>query len=224
MPKKTAVATPDPDNDKVKIALAKPTEAMALTIKTKADYEIATSFLQGVKALQKQVFSTFDPIVKKTHAAWKEAKEQFNKHHLPLRQAETIAKQKISKYVSIQEEKRHQRQLELEKKAQADAEARRQAELKVLREMDKEKEAKRLEKKPVEAAPVVAKDTVQKVKGLSFQDHPRFEIEDEAAIPRMYLTPDLKKIGQMVRSSKGTLKIPGVRVWIEKISSSTSGG
>ena len=38
-----------------------------------------------------------------------------------------------------------------------------------------------------------------------------YEITDPLAIPREYLIPDASKIGAVVRASKGTIKIPGVR-------------
>jgi hypothetical protein len=38
-----------------------------------------------------------------------------------------------------------------------------------------------------------------------------FEIADAAMVPREYLMPDESKIGAVIRASKGTIQIPGVR-------------
>ncbi len=43
----------------------------------------------------------------------------------------------------------------------------------------------------------------------------KFEVVDSALVPRDYLEVDLVKIGQVVRATKGTISIPGIRVWSE---------
>tara|TARA_R100000808_G_scaffold2439_1_gene9709 strand:- start:11983 stop:12594 length:612 start_codon:yes stop_codon:yes gene_type:complete len=46
--------------------------------------------------------------------------------------------------------------------------------------------------------------------GASFQERWDFEIEDEAVIPRKYLSADPKKIREAVQSVRGVVKIPGI--------------
>lgn len=55
-----------------------------------------------------------------------------------------------------------------------------------------------------------------KVSGISSREVWRFEVVDPEAIPRTYLVPDDKKIGQVVRALKGDAEIPGVRVYCER--------
>lgn len=55
-----------------------------------------------------------------------------------------------------------------------------------------------------QAAPVL--------QGISVRDGFDFSVTDESLIPREYLTPDLKKIGGVVRASKGSIAIPGVAI------------
>jgi len=43
----------------------------------------------------------------------------------------------------------------------------------------------------------------------------KWELEDITKVPREYLIPNAVLIGQMVRSSKGTISIPGIRVYSE---------
>lgn len=47
----------------------------------------------------------------------------------------------------------------------------------------------------------------------------RFEIVNPDALPREFLMPDDKKIGAIVRVSEGETNIPGVRVWLETMTS-----
>lgn len=43
----------------------------------------------------------------------------------------------------------------------------------------------------------------------------KFEIENPDAVPREFMTPDLKKIGDYVRYQKESAKIAGVKIWAE---------
>lgn len=43
----------------------------------------------------------------------------------------------------------------------------------------------------------------------------KWEPVDESLVPRDYLKLDAGKIGNMVKASKGTIQIPGIRVWSE---------
>jgi hypothetical protein len=54
------------------------------------------------------------------------------------------------------------------------------------------------------------------VPGVATADIWKYEIVDEGQLPRGYLKPDEQKIGAAVRAGKGTITIPGVRIWKEK--------
>ena len=45
----------------------------------------------------------------------------------------------------------------------------------------------------------------------------RFTVIDEDKIPRKYLSPDLTKIGQLVRAMKSATDIPGVQAFEDSI-------
>lgn len=64
------------------------------------------------------------------------------------------------------------------------------------------------------------KAQVPKVAGLSSRETWRFDVVDESELPREYMTPDLKKIGAVVRSEGRNANIPGVRVRAEIIMAS----
>ena len=68
---------------------------------------------------------------------------------------------------------------------------------------------------PVQIAPVVLEKQIPKVDGLGVQKNWKFEIVDANLIPRQYLKPDEVAIGGVVRSTKGAVTIPGVRIYSE---------
>lgn len=72
------------------------------------------------------------------------------------------------------------------------------------------------------SALVAASETEFVAEGVSIRNHWVFEVEDASKIPRAYLKPDEKKIGEVVRQLKGDTSIPGVRVWNEPIVASKS--
>jgi|SRR5262245_1211832 len=67
------------------------------------------------------------------------------------------------------------------------------------------------------APPVIVETDVPKGVGILFRDNWKFEIIEPGLIPRDYLIPDEVAIGKIVRALKGTCKIPGVRVYRERI-------
>lgn len=67
-------------------------------------------------------------------------------------------------------------------------------------------------------APVIPiAPTAPKVDGISYRSVWRHEVVDVALVPREYLVIDEAKIAAVVRATKGTLPIPGVRVYEEQI-------
>ena len=54
-----------------------------------------------------------------------------------------------------------------------------------------------------------------KADGVVRRTNWRYEIVDEAAVPREYLRVDHTKLGAVVRALKTAAAIPGVRIWAE---------
>lgn len=70
----------------------------------------------------------------------------------------------------------------------------------------------------VKNALVAASDAAQPdVKGTTYIDRWLCKVTDAAAVPREYLTPDLEKLGELARSSKGTAEVPGVEFYNDPI-------
>lgn len=206
--------------------------AEALEIKTQPEYENAVNFVKDVKALQKEIKTTFDPIVDKANKAHKEAVRQRNKFLDPAKSAEKTVKTKMSNYVAEQERKRREEEERLRKlAARREAEARRKAEeaaklAEKKRLAGEEEEAAMLEEKAEQfieranaiEAPVLA-NRVDEVRGVSYREGWDVEITDPAQVPRNFCVPDLKAIRAYVTSTKGKMAIEGVRIMPKKIPS-----
>ncbi len=65
------------------------------------------------------------------------------------------------------------------------------------------------------AAPVTVAPLHSNIEGVSRTKRWTFEIENASLIPRPYLMPNEKMLGEIARSTKGTLSIPGVRIYSE---------
>lgn len=196
--------------------LAIPEQARQITIATTEDYLKAASFLKSIKALRKEVDGVFDPMQTTAHANWKAIVEQHNKADAPLKEGETIIKREMSKYDTEQERIRAAEQQRQDEARRRQEEEERLANAIALEEQGRGREAEVVLECPAPIpVSVVAKD-VPKVAGISYRDNWKFEIENLGEVPREYMTPDMVKIGAVVRALKGGTRIPGVRVYSEK--------
>jgi hypothetical protein len=186
----------------------------ATPIVSQETYDTAAGALLDIKALLKQIDSTFDPSIEAAHSAHKIAIGAKKKYTDPLKEIDQAIRKATSAWVTEQErarqEEERRRREEAEKKAAK--EKARQAE-----------EAAALAAIGADPAPVAESDPVviERVPevdrgGIGFVDVWKFEITDPTLIPREYLVIDEKKIGQVVRSLKDTAQIPGVRIYSEK--------
>ena len=64
------------------------------------------------------------------------------------------------------------------------------------------------------AAPAVVPSTT-KVEGLAMTQLWRYRIVDEEQIPRKYMIPNAKMLGELARTMKGLAEIPGIEVYAE---------
>jgi hypothetical protein len=82
------------------------TRAKTITVSSDAELVIAKEVAQTIKAFQKEVDSTFDPIIERAHVTHKEALAQKKKHMDPLVEAEKRIKQLIGDYLTLVENER----------------------------------------------------------------------------------------------------------------------
>jgi len=182
-----------------------------ITITDAESNDQADQFLIGVKALQKKVKDTFDPIVKKAKDTHTEACNQKNKHLDPLLEAEKTAKNKMGDWFKLCEAEKARLQAEIDAKAKAEKDALDKQKAEAVASGDLQAAAN-LEKQANEViATKVNVQTEEKKKGASAPIKVwKTRIKDEALIPRDYLMANEKKINDMVVASSGSLIIPGV--------------
>jgi hypothetical protein len=201
---------------KISVSLVKAGE---LIVSDQESLSKANEFLLGIKQLRKEIEEVFGPIIEAAYKAHKEALAQKKKFEEPLLKAEQIVKQKIAGYLEEMERIRKQqeeerRRLEEEKKRIEEETLKRLAEAKEDSEMEN---AIKVAEEKLAKIPEI--DVVEKphTVGLSMREVWKFEIIDESVIPREFLIPDLAKIGKVVQTLKSETRIPGIRVYSEKV-------
>ena len=190
-------------------------KATELQIKTIENYKVAVDFLQMVKGMQKKIAETFGPIVSKAYATWKEATEQRNRFAKPLTNAEAMVKSKMQEY------DREQQRIADEAQAKIDAQARKEREEAELRAKNWEAKGNTVKAEQIrlqaESKPVpVVKKAVPKTEGIKYITDWKYEIIDINLIPKEYWTVDESKIARVVKATKGTLQILGLKIYSEK--------
>jgi len=216
-------------------ALTVADQASAIVVRDQASLTAANQFLLAVKALLKEIASTFDPIIDKAHQAHKEALEKKKKHEAPLLQAERIVKGLVGNY--LQEEERKRREAEAEayrveqEKIRAEAEKTRLADeaLKKAAAAEAKGEGEKVDAildraaakidKVDAAIPAPAPPPPPKpvtAPGISSREVWLFQVVDPDLVPREFMVVDESKIRRVVQAMKSGSKIPGVRVWSEK--------
>ena len=181
-------------------------------------YKEAGALWKSIEAMKKEVFETFDPIVRKAHAAWKEAIAQKDKYYAPLDEAHRAVKKLMSDYDLEQERLRLAEQRRLEEELRKQEEDRKLQEALDAEASGQKEEAAAILEEPVTAPPIILAKTTPKVAGGPvYRTVWKFKIENAALIPREYLVPDEVKIGGVIRASKGMIKIPGVRAYEDRV-------
>ena len=206
-------------------------KAREFKVMSQDDYDAAAVFIRGVKGLQKKVEETFKPIVQKAHAAWKEAKDQENKHLVPLQEAEKIVKTASITWYDEQERIR----LDAERKAREEAiaaENKRRAELERQAAAHEAKgnhekaEERRAAAEQVFVAPVVVTPTAVKAEGQSIKENWKAELTDLKALiqavsqghaPLNFLQADMVVINKQAKATKDSMKFDGIKFVCEKV-------
>ena len=197
-----------------------------LTISNQIEYEGASEFLKQIKAQQKKVDETFDPIISRAFQTHKEACNQKNKFSNPLKNAEKIVKNLLDAY----RQKKEAEAREAQRKSQelADKEAARKQKLldeqiAKAKEAGNEAKVEKLEEKKENLQPVIVPviaPEIGKVEGISYRDKWSAQVIDANAIPRAYMIPNIEALNKIAQGCKGSLNIPGVKFNCEKIVSS----
>jgi hypothetical protein len=190
-------------------------QAKAIKVIDNVTMTAADDLIKSMRLVRKEIGLAFDPIIAKAHAAHKEAKAQKDRAELPLIQAEEFLKPQIKKYLSDQEMIRLLEENRLRLEAQKAEEERRLAEAAQLEAEGHKEEAEAILDTPAPIVMPTVEKTTPKADMRLYRKVWKYRIINEADIPREYLTPDLIKIGGVVRALKGKCKISGVEVYEE---------
>ena len=181
-----------------KTALAR---AQSLAVTNTEECDLADQFCFGLLKLKKEIEADFKESKETAYAAWKAVVAQEKGHLDGIDEARKIVKGKMAVWQEAEEKKRREGEARLRAEALNAAAA---------AEKNGDKDgAEAILNTPIEAAPVVLPKTTPKTQTVVRKVW-KFRVTNPSILPREYLTPDLTKIGGVVRSTQGTVKIPGV--------------
>jgi len=181
-------------------------------------YVAAGEWWTRIKLLREKVSETFNPLVEAAHKTHKLILAKKNEVDGPLEAAQRKIKGMMEFYDREQQAKaraEEQRIAEEARKAQEERviEAAVQAEKSGQPEL-----AQTIIDTPVSTpAVVIPKDVPKLENGPTFRTIWKFRIVRADLIPRAYLIPDEKKIGQVCRAMKNQANIPGIEVFEERV-------
>lgn len=209
------IALPDTKASDEK-ALSAVDKARQLSILTPTDYTVADTFCVGLKELEKEIVGTFKDPKEKAWAAHKSIVAAEAKHLEPIQEARRLIKQKMSAWQELEDQKRR------EEEARLQAEANKRAEEEALKAADEAQKAgdtataEAILSAPVEAPPVVLPKSTPQAKTV-IRTTWSYRIVNANLLPREYLIPDTVKLGGMARATKGSVKVPGVEFFQQKV-------
>ena len=206
--KTTAVIKINPEVDEAFIILAGEAQgllkyATARVIQSNADLGSAVDDLSILVSTMKTVEEKRQEWVHPVNEHVKAINAAFKTITQPLEEANSLTRTKINVWRQEQERRRRE-----------------QEEINRLRQEAAEREAA-LQQKPVEpvqlveVAPAPVKRVHTGMGSMGTASLPKFRVVDFKQLPDEYKMADEKKIGQVVRATKGKISIPGVEVYFE---------
>ncbi len=194
-------------------------QAAAIVIRTDEDLVQAKQFVAGIKSVAKRVEEFWRPVWDASYRTYKTVVDRKKAMLDPLTNAEKTAKREISRYVTEQDRMRREEAERLRRLAQEEMERKlneaAQAENKgdaagaeyALAEAEMYESAA-LSKVPVAAAPKVEGMSQRKTWAIDSIDLSQLPCEFAGVLLR---PADDKAIMNLIKASKGTIKIPGVK-------------
>lgn len=196
--------------------------AKGYLISNDTQYAEAAEIGKEIKRRAKMVTDLFKPIKEAANKAHKAACEREKELLAPLNEAEKALKASMGAYVAEQERKRREAEEAARREAEAAAQRMLEQAVKLDSEGNSAAAAEALENADVMAStPIVAAAPVAAVKGVTSKKTWDVVIEDPALVPIEVLGVVIRPVDEMALkklaiASKGTLKVPGVRV-VERV-------
>jgi hypothetical protein len=198
----------------LKDALTLSAHTARYAVRTHTEYIEAGEFLtRTLKVALEHLDTVRRSITRPLDEAKKNVMYLFADPEQKLRDAEQRVKAAMRAYRIVEDERRRKMQ------DAADERARRERERLQQRATNARSEEQRAEleaQAQTVVAPIIQLEP-PKVAGISAREVWKFEVTDEKAVPRVYCSPDAKKIRAVVEALKGETDIAGVRVWKEEV-------
>jgi len=178
--------------------------AKARVITKNEDLKDATNDLAVIAKLKKALTEKRNEFVAPVREYLNDFNDVFKRMLAPILEADTITRDQMKAFRAEQERQiAEAKQIEDDKLALAQREA-------ALHHGETT-----VDLTPVEAPPVVPQRVRTDIGMASTTKVHKWEVIDLSKVPSDYLKIDAGKVSDMVKASKGTISIPGIRVWTE---------
>jgi hypothetical protein len=191
-------------------------QARDFTVDSEETAQSAGLAIRKVKVLRKQIKLLFEEpvmLAHKTHKAMVAARAKLD--DAPA-EAERLLKNKLGAYSAKVEQEREEEERRLRELARKEEEEKRLAEAEALEAAGETEEAEEVLNEPIEAPVVVLAPATPKIEGVSMRKVWKHRVVDEKAIPRQYMIPNDKALGQLARSLGEKAVVAGVDFYCEE--------
>lgn len=208
-------------------ALALVTSAKAITVANLDDREYASEIGRKIAGIEKWFAGFVEPMKRAAAAAHKAICTQENSVINPLQEAKRHLSSQIGAFDQRMERERRAEEDRIRKQLaeEAEAAAKKQSQEQAITDaiaLEAEGDSKGAaavlnNPAPVSVyvPPVILPSVVPQTKGVAATTRYAFRVVNADLIPREYMVPDEKAIGQIVRALKEKTKIPGIEVYPE---------
>jgi len=202
--------------EKTAIALPEQAKSLGVKIEDEATLRRVNDAKLYIRKVRGQIKDVFEPMKKKSYAAYKEILNKWKEVEAPAIKAEQYCDRLLSDYFAEQRrirEEAERRRLEEERRRKEEEERRLQEAIEAEERGDKQEAEKIInETAEEENKPAVVIPEKPKLDNIHSRIDYDFEITDLKAIPRTYMIPNEPLIRRVVKASKGKIEIPGIKV------------
>lgn len=213
------------------------TQALGLRVSSIVTQTEASEVLKTIAAMRREISETFAPMKEAAFRAHRTVCDQEKKVDGPLAEAELFLKGQIGSYDLEQrrlaaEEDERRRKEERERAEREDRERHEQETLRQALELEAQGQTEAAAAvldapAPIRSsyvAPAPVAPAVAQVKGVTTRYEWDFRILDAAAVPREYMLVNEAAIRQVVKATKGRVKIAGIEAYEKPVVSSSRRG
>ena len=189
--------------------------AQGFKIVERSGFTIAAERLRTIKQMQKQLEDKRTSVTGPLNEAIRAINDWFRQPGKRLKEAEDIYKDEMGRFEREEQERIRRETAAAAEKARLEREELERRASKAA-EAGKIEKAQELQARAETVTPPRPSTVAPQSAGIGFGEDWCFEVVDVSKLPRTYMTPDLVKIGQLVRAMKGgagELLGEGVRVW-----------